>query len=153
MAFKLLDGGDFLLMTGGLLMLAEDDAVDIHYVAPAWRRANAGDGISQVSWSGPLDPNGLYYFTIDWSQELTATGDAIFSTVTVIDSAAVVAGLIIHAETFDATTVTIWLKVDPALQGSALWNDPGETYLINSRINTERGQIFDRSIKLTVRQT
>ena len=152
MAFKLMDGGDFLLMTGGPLILAEDTAVDIHYVAPFWRLANAGNGTSAVSWTGPLDPNGLYYFTIDWSTELGATLDTIFTVETTLSPTAIVAGLLIHAETFDTTSVTVWLKVDPAMQSSNAWTK-GETHKINSRITTERGQIFDRAINLTVKQT
>ena len=153
MAFKLMDGGDFLLMTGGPFVLAEDDTVDIHYIAPSWRLANAGNGTSAVIWTAPLDPNGIYYFTVDWSTELNATGDAIFTANTVLSDAAAVAGIIIHAETFDATTVTIWLKVDPALQDSPDFSTPGEVHQINSQITTERGQVFDRSVTLTVRQT
>lgn len=152
MAFKLMDGGDFLLMTGGPLILAEDDAVDIHYVAPTWRLANAGNGTSAVAWTGPLDPNGLYYFTVDWATELTATQDAIFTVETTLSPTAVVAGLLIHAETHSTTAVTVWLKVDPAMLSSPAWTK-GETHQINSKIVTERGQVFDRTINLTVKQT
>lgn len=152
MPLLLASGGILMLASGGQLLLATDRD-QMHMRAPAWRTVNAGTGISSAAWTAPLDPNGLLDFTMDWIDEMTGGADTILVSVITLSDQAIAAGLRIYAQSHDDTSVTVWLQVDTAFQGSADWNPPGEVHALNCRLTTPKGRTHDRTFAFPVRHT
>lgn len=152
MPLSLANGGLLLLADGGQLLLATD-LDEMHIRAPNHRTVNAGTGTTAVAWTVPLDPNALLDFTMSWTDETSLADDTILTAVVELSDQAKAAGLLIHAESHDDSTVTSWLKVDPEFQDSPTWNAPGETHSIKCRITTPKGRTHERTFSFTVRHT
>jgi hypothetical protein len=123
-----------------------------HSRAPSWRTVNAGNGTTAGVWQAPLDPNALLDYSVSWDDEMSL-GDTILTAVLTLDPQATAAGLVIHSESHDTSSVTAWLKIAPAFQNSPGWASSGETHAISCKVSTLAGRIHDRTISLTVRTT
>lgn len=152
------------LASGYILLLASDpEGVYelVHPIAPPFRTVEAGFGAEALVFTGPIDPSELKYFTVTWNTELGGTNDTIVPDTGIIEGqsvflelagAAIASGVLIHAQSHDTTSVTFWLKIDPAMKNRAEWSGQGELHMITVRVITTRGQIFERQIGFRVRQ-
>lgn len=153
MALLLKQLGYLALKLGGKILLGGDPGAVSHLLAPPWRTVDTGNGQTvNITFASPLDPQELKYYTIDWATELDGTQDAIATSDFALSPTAIAAGLMLHATTNDTRRVTVWLKVDPAVQSSFLFEGNGEIHTMTTRITTVGGQIFERTIRLSVRQ-
>lgn len=150
----LLQSGDYLRLQpgGGKLLLRGDQGAVIHVLAPAWRTADFGNGTTSPAWTSPLDPSELLEYTVNCGTELGGVGSSIASVTVTLSGLAIVAGLRIYGQTNDATNVTIWFNVDPADRVKTNWNPPGEVHTVTVTVTAMSGQIFERTISLTIRQ-
>jgi hypothetical protein len=85
------------------------------------------------------DPNAFYDVTIDWTDVLPE-GDTIASSVWAIDDAPD-AVLTLSADSFDDTSATVWLTAGTVDQ----------SYRVRNRITTTAGRIFDRTIRVSIK--
>lgn len=164
LGIALAGGGQLALTTGYPLMLASDpdgDYVVAHPIAIEQRRVEAGFGGTALTFTGPLDPAELKYFTVTFDVELTGADDAIVpdpgtvegqSVFLTLSGPAVASGLLVHAHSQDQRSVTFWLKVSPSQQGRPQWAGAGELHTITVRVHTTRGQIFERDLAFRVKQ-
>ena len=152
------------LASGYILLLASDpEGVYelVHPIAPPFRTVEAGFGAEALVFTGPIDPSELKYFTVTWNTELGGTNDTIVPDTGIIEGqsvflelagAAIASGVLIHAQSHDTTSVTFWLKIDPAMKNRAEWSGQGELHMITVRVITTRGQIFERQVGFRVKQ-
>lgn len=153
MALLIKNSGYLLLKMGGKILLKGDAGALLHRIAPAWRTVDAGNGqAASITFGSALDPQELKYYTIDWTTELDGTSDTIALSEFTLSPSATVAGLLIHAVTTDTKRITVWFKLDASVQNSTVWLGAGEVHTMLTRITTVSGQIFDRTIRLPVRQ-
>lgn len=152
MALLLKQGGYLLRKAGGKILLQGDPGAVAHVLAPSWRTVDMGNGQGgALAFAAPLDPSEIKEYTLNWATEANGANDRIATSALVLSSQAIVAGLMVHSTTNDNTSVTVWLKVDPALQGSAAWAE-GETHVLTSKVTTLGGRVFERTASVTVRQ-
>ncbi len=152
MALLLKQGGYLRTKSLDKILLIGDDGAVVHVLAPAWRTADAGNGTGAVSFPAPLDPSELKAYTINWATEMDGIGDRIATSALVLDPLAVSAGLMVHATTNDQRNVTVWFKVADSEKGNARWGGQGETHRLTSTVTAMGGQVFERTVSLTVRQ-
>lgn len=153
MALLLKVGGYLLRKAGGKVLLQGDPGAVPHVLAPSWRTADMGNGqTTSIAFASALDPSEIKEYTCNWATETNGANDRIDTSSLSLSSQAIVAGVLIHATTNDNTSVTVWLKVDAALQGSNAWNGDGEAHTLVSRITTLGGRVFERTAAYTVRQ-
>ncbi len=99
----------------------------------------------------PLDPNDLKDYSLDWRLERAlADGDTISASSWDLGDAAI-DGVETTSDTFDDTSSTIWLRVNPGQVAAARWFGVGCTYRVTNTITTAGGRTIDRSVLLTVR--
>lgn len=123
-----------------------------HILAPPWRTVDFGDGTTATNWLGPLDPGELKAYTVNCSKELDAVSAQISKISMEMSGLAVLAGLKIFARTNDTRNVTIWLYVDEDDRVKSNWNPPGELHTLTCTITSSRGQVFERTIGLKIKQ-
>lgn len=152
MALLLMQGGYLRTQTAGKILLIGDEGAVVHVLAPPWRTADAGNGTGVVAFPSPLDPSELKAYTINWATEMDGIADRISSSVLTLDPLAVSAGLAIHSTTNDQKNVTVWLKVADAEKANARWSGQGETHRLTSTVTAMGGQLFERTVSVTVRQ-
>jgi hypothetical protein len=122
-----------------------------HVLAPTWRTVDFGNGAQAVNWTAPLGPGELKAFTIDCSTELNGVG-AIISRIDLVPSGlATLAGLRYYARTNDSQRITVWLYVDEDDRERAAWSPPGEHHTMVCTVTATRGQIFERTVGVTIR--
>lgn len=149
----LLQSGDYLRKQDGAKLLTQGDPGAVfHVLAPSWRTADFGNGLTAVSWPAPLDPSELLEFTVNCGTELNGVNSRISTVQVTLSGLAIAAGLEIYGTTNDLTNVTIWFSVDPAERVKANWNPPGEVHLVTVTVTAMSGQIFERTVSLTIRQ-
>lgn len=153
MALLLKSLGYLTLKSGGKALLKGDPGAVTHVIAPPWRTIDVGNGqTDNLAFASPLDPAEVKYYTLDWSTELDGTSDSISLSDFTLSPTAIAAGLLIHALSNDAKRVTVWLKIDGSLQSDARWSGAGETHSMQTRITTVKGQAFERTVRVTVKQ-
>lgn len=103
-----------------------------------------------VIWQSPLSPGEVKDYTLDATLELDAVVDTISTETWTLDSAAIAAGLLIHASTHDSKSLTIWLEVDAPSQGSALFDDPGTNFTALGKFETVGGRTYERTCQFKV---
>jgi hypothetical protein len=103
-------------------------------------------------WIDPLDPGEIKDYTLDAAAEMQVTQDHVVDAEWELDAAAIAAGVLIHASTFDSHALVVWLKVDPADIASALWDDPGTNFIAIVTFTTNEGRVYRRSCQFTVRR-
>jgi hypothetical protein len=123
-----------------------------HILAPSWRTVDFGTGAQTVNWAAPLGPRELKAYTINCDMELTGVGASISSIKLLPSALATLVGLRFYARTNDDRNVTVWLYIDPDDQDKSNWNPPGELHTVICTITTNRGQVFEREIGVTVRK-
>ena len=152
MALLLKQGGYLRTATFGKMLLIGDEGAVVHVLAPAWRTADAGNGTGAVGFPSPLDPSELKAYTINWATEMDGIGDRIASSSLTLDPLAVAAGLMVHSTTNDQRNVTVWFRITDAEKGNARWNGQGETHRLTSTVTAMGGQVFERTVSITIRQ-
>lgn len=123
-----------------------------HVLAPPWRTVDFGDGTTTTNWLGPLDPFELKIYTINCGKELDGISSVISKVTLDLSSLAVLAGLKIFARTNDSRNITAWLYVDEEDRVKSNWNGRGELHTITCKITSSRGQVFERTIGLTIKK-
>lgn len=152
MALLLKQPGYLTLKMGGKMLLKGDPGAIIHLLGPQWRTVDAGNGQSTaITFSSPLDPQEIKYYTIDWTVEMAGTSDTIATSDLTLSPAATAAGVTIRATTNDTSKVTLWLTIADDMKSASQWQGAGETHTLSNRITTTAGQIFERTIRLIVR--
>lgn len=123
-----------------------------HIIAPPWRTVDFGDGTTATNWLGPLDPGELKAYTINCAKELDAVSAQISKIGMDLSALATTAGLRIYARTNDSRNITVWFYVNESDRVKTNWNAPGELHTLTCTITSSRGQIFERTIGLTIKQ-
>jgi hypothetical protein len=141
---------DLIVRAIGLPIDPLNDPALPHILAPSWRTVDFGTGAQTVNWAAPLGPRELKAYTINCDMELTGVGASISSIKLVPSALATLAGVRFYARTNDERNVTVWLYIDPDDQDKSNWNPPGELHTLICTITTNRGQVFERSIGVTV---
>lgn len=151
----MLRSGGLLRIGSGNAFLLHNEGFSTHLKAPSIRTVTAGYGLEQLIWNRALDPHEVLYYTIDWSEELGGTEDAISSggSTWTLDMAGVTAGVIIPggAHSYDSNSATVWLAVHPDRQENLYWTGLGQTHKITHQIRTLGGQVMERSIRVNIR--
>lgn len=153
MTLLLRQGGRLRLRGGGVLLL-QTQASGPHPRAPAPRSVSAGFGLTTLTWTRPLDPHEVIFYSIDWSEELDGTSDSISSegSFWVLSGTAIAAGILIPdgANSHDSQSATVWLTIDESRRNDVSWL-AGQTHVLTHRVVTVGGQTLERVINLTVR--
>lgn len=152
MALLLGSSGYLLLHSGGQLLLIGDPGAVYHTIAPIWRTANFGNGTTTVSWPSPLDPSEIKNYSIDCRVEMDGISSRISAVQVALSPLAVTAGLMIYGVTNDASFVTMWFMIDLSEQQKPNWTPPGEVHTVTCTVTSMDGEIFERTISLTIRQ-
>ena len=108
--------------------------------------------MASVTWDDPLDPAEDKDYSLDWSAEMTAVSDTIQSSTWALSPAAIAAGVESDQSSFDTTSTTLWLQVNPANQSDAAFDGAGSTFEATNTITTAGGRTYERSAEFTVRQ-
>lgn len=152
MALLLNSGGYLRTAASARILLIGDPGAVFHVIAPAWRRADFGNGTTAVGWTSGLDPSELKAYTIDCTTEMNGIADRIMTVDLTLSGLATTAGLQVYAITNDETQITVWFQIDPAERVKPNWNPPGETHLITCRVVSLGGHVFERTISLKIVQ-
>lgn len=102
-----------------------------------------------ATWEDPLDPLEVKDYSLDASDEMAASLDAISSATWALEPAAIAAGVMIHSSSHDTDGATVWLKVAPGSETSVLWDDPGTALVVAATIVTQGGRTYHRSCQFT----
>ena len=108
--------------------------------------------MASVTWDDPLDPAEDKDYLLDWSAEMAAVSDTILTSVWSLSPAALAAGVESDQSSFDATSTTLWLQVNLAMQANAAFAGGGSHFEATNTITTTGGRTYERSARFTVRQ-
>ena len=86
------------------------------------------------------DPDAFYDVTIDW-EDVIPEGDTISASVWAVDDPPD-AVLVLSSDTNDDTTATVWLAAGTV----------DSSYNVRNRITTAAGRIFDRTIRVGIKE-
>jgi len=108
--------------------------------------------MASLTWEDPLDPAEDKDYSLDWSAEMTAVSDSIAGSSWALSAAAVAAGVESDQDSFDASSTTIWLQVNPANQSDAAFDGTGASFEATNTVTTAGGRTYERSAAFTVKQ-
>lgn len=105
-----------------------------------------------LTWTAPLDPDELKDYSNTWAAELTATSDTLVTSLFILPSDAIAAGLLIDSQGATATGGVVFFDVNVSDRGSNNWNNSGTQFRIRHQITTIGGRRLEISIMLQVAQ-
>lgn len=84
--------------------------------------------VSLGKFTEKMDPHDEKEFTISFSDQFTVVGSSISALTFTLSSEAIAGGMEIFAQSNDAYTATVYLKINTANRSDAIYDPPGAEF-------------------------